>query len=233
MDRTQQVLATLKPVVKQMGFSQKELKGIAAQLADNLNLADDASDEDVNAGIKKSIDAVVPFLKFGQSQANRLLEEWKKDHPEQNTEEPDEEGDNDKKNPPSDKRQKPTQKKEETEMPEWAKTLTETLKVLSGDVSAIKQERTSNSRKAQLEAALKDTGSYGKRTLKAFSRMKFDSDEDFDTYLEEINEDVKTWKQEQADLGLSKMGRVPGAGSGSGKEQTMTDKEIEDLAAMM
>ena len=82
MDRKQQVFLKLKPKTKALGFSSKELKGIAAQIADNLTSAEEASDEDVNAEIDKEIEAALRYLPFGQSQANRLLDEWKKNHPE-------------------------------------------------------------------------------------------------------------------------------------------------------
>ena len=42
------VLLMLKPKVKAFGFNQKELKGIAAKIADNLTSTEEASDEDVN-----------------------------------------------------------------------------------------------------------------------------------------------------------------------------------------
>ena len=78
MDKTQQVLEVLKPRVKALGFNKKELEGVAKQIANNLNLSEDASDEDVTTAISTKIDAVVPFLQFGQSQANRVIESFKK-----------------------------------------------------------------------------------------------------------------------------------------------------------
>ena len=83
MDRKQQVFVKLKLKAKALGFNSKELKGIAAKIADNLESQEDASEEDVNAEIDEKIEAVLPYLTFGQSQANRLLDEWKKNHPEQ------------------------------------------------------------------------------------------------------------------------------------------------------
>ena len=78
MNRQQQVFVRLKLKAKALGFNAKELKGIAAKIADNLKSAEDASEEDVNAEIDEQIEAVLPYLTFGQSQANRLLDEWKK-----------------------------------------------------------------------------------------------------------------------------------------------------------
>ena len=79
MDRKQQVFLKLKPRVKALGFNRKELMGIAAQIADNLSSADDASDdEDVNAEIDEKIEAVLPFLQVSQSYANRMVEDARK-----------------------------------------------------------------------------------------------------------------------------------------------------------
>ena len=49
MDRRQQVFVKLKLKAKALGFNSKELKGIAAKIADNLESQEDASEEDVNA----------------------------------------------------------------------------------------------------------------------------------------------------------------------------------------
>lgn len=84
MDRRQQVFVKLKLKAKALGFNSKELKGIAAKIADNLESQEDASEEDVNAEIDEKIEAVLPYLTFGQSQANRLLDEWKKTTPKRN-----------------------------------------------------------------------------------------------------------------------------------------------------
>ena len=51
--RTKQVLVILKPKSKALGFSREELEGIAADVANNLELDEEASDEDVNAEIEK------------------------------------------------------------------------------------------------------------------------------------------------------------------------------------
>lgn len=72
------VLDTLKPEVASLGFNDKEIGEIAESIS--ASLAEDASDEDV----KKSVNAVLPFLKVSQSAANRSFERFKtqfeKDH---------------------------------------------------------------------------------------------------------------------------------------------------------
>lgn len=76
--RQRKVLQMLKPKVKALGFNEKELKSVAAKIADNLTSEEDASDEDVNAEIETSIEAVLPYLVLGQSYANRVINDSKK-----------------------------------------------------------------------------------------------------------------------------------------------------------
>ena len=56
-----ELLKTRKEV-KALGFSRKELKGVAAKIADKLDLKDEATDEEVTEAIDDEIDSVLPFL---------------------------------------------------------------------------------------------------------------------------------------------------------------------------
>ena len=225
MDRKQQVFVKLKLKAKALGFNVRELKGIAAKIADNLTSADDASEEDVNAEIDSQIDAVLPYLTFGQSQANRLLDEWKKNHPD-----PDEDKDvDDDKSKDGVGSQNKSKDKDGT--PEWAKGLLKTVETLNSEITALKGEKLTTSRKSKLEALLKDTGSFGARTLKSFNKMKFESDEEFEEFYSDVEEDLKAYNQERADNGLSTLGNIPNAGGGKKIEtELLTDDEIIALA---
>lgn len=75
--RTKQVLVILKPKSKALGFSREELEGIAADVANNLELDEEASDEDVNAEIEKQVNAVLPYLKIAQKTAQRTIQSFK------------------------------------------------------------------------------------------------------------------------------------------------------------
>ena len=225
MDRKQQVFVKLKLKAKALGFNSKELKGIAAKIADNLTSTEDASEEDVNAEIDSQIDAVLPYLTFGQSQANRLLDEWKKNHPES-----DDDDDDDKPsgNPKSNLRNKSD---DNDGAPEWAKGLLKTVESLNSEITALKGEKLTTSRKSRLEALLKDTGSFGARTIKSFNKMKFENDEEFEEFYYDVEEDLKAYNQERADNGLSTLGNIPNAGGGKKTEtELLTDDEIIALA---
>lgn len=232
MDRKQKVLLILKPKVKQFGFNKKELQGIAAKIADNLASADDASDEDVNAEIEEKIEAVLPYLQVSQSYANRLVEEARKQNDD---DEPDDDNDDNKpsgKRKPGSKNTKDDKEKDDEKTPEWAASLLKTVETLTNEITTLKGEKVASTRKARLEELLKDAGSYGKQTLKNFDRMKFETDEEFDEFYSEVEEDLKAYNQELADKGLENLNNPPAAGGkGGGKEdEPMSDKEIEDLA---
>lgn len=229
MNRQQQVFVRLKLKAKSLGFNAKELKGIAAKIADNLKSAEDASEEDVNAEIDEQIEAVLPYLTFGQSQANRLLDEWKKKHPEAELDdEPDDNIPDDTPKPASNKKNSKNKGNEQDEEPAWFKSFREQQEAR---FAALEGEKVSNLRKAKLEALLKDSGTFGSRTLKSFSKMSFESDDDFEEFYSDVEEDLKNYNQERADAGLATLSSPPAAGSkGSGKQdEVLTDKEVEDL----
>lgn len=235
MDRKQQVLVKLKLKAKALGFNSRELKGIAAKIADNLTSADDASDEDVNAEIDKEIDSALRYLPFGQSQANRLLDERKKNHHE--TDDDDNDDDDDDGASSNQRRQagsntkNPKNRGKNDDAPEWAKGLVQTVQTLNDEIAALKGEKVTTTRKEKLESLLKDAGTFGTRTLKSFNKMEFENDEEFEEFYSEVEEDLKSYNQERADAGLSSLGSPPGAGSKKREEnEVLTDEEVIAMA---
>lgn len=232
MDRKQQVLLKLKPKVKAFGFNKKELMSVAAKIADNLTSEDDASEEDVNAEIDTQIDAVLPYLQVSQSFANRVIEENRKKNDDDD--ETGDDDDNEPSNPanrqPGSNKKNPKNKGKNDDAPEWAKGMMQTIETLTGKISALEGEKLTTSRKAKLEALLKDAGTFGTRTLKSFNKMNFENDEEFEEFLSEVEEDLKAYNQERADAGLSTMGTPPAAGGGKPKEsEVITDSQLKEL----
>lgn len=225
----------LKPKVKQFGFNKKEIQGIAANIADNLTFTDDASDEDVNAEIEEKIDAVLPYLQVSQSYANRLVEDARKKNDDDETDDDDDENSShhNMNRQPGSKSNK-NNKGGNNDAPAWAKSLLDTVETLRGEISTLKVEKVATSRKSKLAELLKDSGSFGSRILKSFDRMKFETDEEFDDFYSEVEEDLKAYNQERADAGLANMGNPPatgGKGKGTGKEdEVISDEEIEAIA---
>lgn len=226
MNREQLVLLALKPKVKALGFNQKELKGIAARIAGNIKLDEEASEEEVSAEIDSQIEAILPFLQLGQSQANRVIDAWKKSHNENETDDEDE----DEGQSGSNKSTKNKNGNDAT--PEWAKSMLDTVKALTDKVTALEAEKSTSSRRSRLETLLKDTGAFGERTIKSFSRMKFENEDEFEEFYSEVEADLKKLNQERADAGLSRLGAIPGAQQQKpSKEEVLTDDEIKALAS--
>lgn len=185
------VFARLKPKAVSLGFTETELQGVAARIADNLN-SEDATDEDIDA----QVDAVIPFLSLGQTMATRVINKTKPIKPVET--DPDKEDKSGSQTPP-----------QADEEPSWFRKHREATEKR---LEAIETDKVVVTRKSQLEAIVKDAGAFGAKTLKDFSRMNFDSDEAFDEYLEETKADAETFKQEAADKGLSSMGKPVGGG---------------------
>lgn len=229
MNKNQQtVLTMLKPKVKAFGFSKKVLKSIAAEIAGKLDIEEDASDEDVNAKINEAIEAVLPFMPFIQSQANSQFNEWKN---AQNSDDEEEEDDSKSKSNKSTK----TKENKSDEIPSWAQALNDSIKTLSDQVSVLKGEKLTDTRRAKLEKLLKDTGAFGTRTLKSFGKMKFENDDDFDEFFSEVEEDLKSFNQERANAGLEKLGMPAGGVNNKKKEEkteVLSEDEIKAIAKM-
>jgi hypothetical protein len=253
------VLEYLKPKVKALGFKKEVLEGIAADIADNLEeVADDASDEDVNAKIKPAVDAVIPSLKFAQRMASQAVEDYRKKQEKANEQKPEEKKPEEK---PEEKKpeEKPEEKKPEEkpssstsqkddETPEWAKALIESqnkqmqqqqqlIETLQAEVKGIKAKDVNTQRRAVLDELLKDTGTFGKRTLKNYEKMTFETDDDFNSFVSDLKEDLEQLNQERANEGLEKFG-APKVDTNQQQRQqpqvkSMNETELEELASTM
>lgn len=209
---------------------------VAAKIADNLTSAEDASEEDVNAEIETQIDAVLPYLQVSQSFANRVIEENRKknDDDDETDDDDDDEPSNTANRQTGSNKKNPQNKGKNDDAPEWAKSMLDTVNALKDEVTTLKGEKITTSRKSKLEAILKDAGTFGTRTLKSFSKMSFENDDEFEEFLSEVEEDLKTYNQERADAGLSTMGTPPAAGGGKSKEdEPFSDNEIDAMADIL
>ena len=220
--RQQLVLRILRPRVEALGFNLKELRGIAAQIADNLSSAEDASSEDLNAEIETSVEAVIPFLRLGATYANRVINESRV------SDDPDNDSDSDPSSSGSASRRRPKEKEEE---PAWFRAYREGMEKR---LSELQGARTADTRRARLEKMLADSGAFGKRTLRGFERMNFGSDEEFEQFCAEVEEDLQELNQERSAAGLALLG-APAIGGPAKKEnepEVLTQEQIKALAAM-
>lgn len=231
MDRTKQVMKRLKPKVKAFGFDPELVERFAAQIAKKLDLDDEASEEDVNTAIDNEIEVVLPLMPIVQSYTSRRINDALKKNGDGNDNN-DEDGDEDDDSSSQQPRRKPGRPpKKDDEEPAWFKVYREKQEER---FAAIEGQRTTDSRKSKLEAILKDSGTFGKQIIKGFSKMKFDTDDEFDEYFSEVEDDLNAYNQELADKGLG--GTPPGAGNGGkgGSElPELTDAEIDDIVAAM
>ncbi|MBO4550177.1 MAG: hypothetical protein J5733_05545 [Bacteroidaceae bacterium] len=226
MEKKLLVLNALKPKVSALGFDKKEVESVAAKIADNLQLAEDASEEDVQKAINEAVDIAASYLAISQQAVTRIVNAQSKKDDKPQDKPQDKPHDK-----PSDSQDKPD------EMPAWAKAMIEQQKeqteALRAELNAFKAEKTTTSRKARLEEVLKDTGAFGKSTIRQFERMSFKDDDEFDAFLTEVQDDLKTLNQERSDAGLDSLGNPPSAG-GKGDEkktESYNDKELEEMAA--
>lgn len=224
--KTKQVLSILKPKCKALGFNLEELEGIAADIADNLELDEEASEEEINEKISSEVEAVIPYLKIAQKASNRVIQNSKNNkNPENN--------DNDK-NPSEDG---DIQEKEE-KVPAWAQAIITQQKAIQTELTGLKSERETDGRRSKLKALLKDTGTFGKSIIKNFDKIKFESETDFEEFYDGVVEDLATLNQERANAGLAKLGATAAA-NGTKKEkendkpEVISEKEIEELAGTM
>ena len=218
------VLKVLKPKVSAFGFSKEEVESAAATIASNLNLAEDASEEDVTNAINTAVDNAIPFLKVGQQAASRQVEAYRQSH---QIDDPDTDDDT------ADGAPKGPKNKGQNDEPAWAKALREQINAQSQELAALRAEKTSTSRRERLSNLVKDTGSYGERVLKSFSRMQFENEDAFDEYLTEVQEDLKSYNQERANDGLSRLGNLPArTDEDKKKKEELSEEQIEGLAAL-
>lgn len=221
---TKLVLEILKPKSKALGFNRDELESVAADIADNLELNEDASEEDVNAEIEKAVDAAIPSLKLAQKVANRIVQSSKKKETKQdNEEEPDD--------PSTTKEEKPNE-----EVPAWAQALIAQNKALQTEILGMKTEREADGRRSKLKALLKDTGTFGKSILKQFDKMKFENEPEFEEFYDGVVEDLGALNQERANEGLAKLGATATGGSKKkedDKPEPLSEKQIDELADTM
>lgn len=240
MDLTKKIFAVLKPKAGAFGFNRKELMGVAADIANNLHLEEDASEEDINAAVNEAVDAVVPMLRIGQTMATRVINKAKASQRKTDDDDiDDDDDDNDdddepKSQKPKSQKSKATKAGETQEEPKWVADLRKSVETLAGQVASMKGEKLTDSRKTRLKEILKDTGSFGAMTLKNFEKMSFEDDDAFEDYLSEVEDGLKALNQERADAGLAHLGTPPATEkrTESKKPEVVTEEQIEGIAKM-
>lgn len=237
MNIRERVQKRLKPKVKQFGFTKKVFKSVAAKVADNLeDIDENASEDDINAKIDDAIAAVMPYLALVQSQAAEQLEEWKKsqlksDNEEDGEETEDDDSDDTQQNRSNKSRHSKTVNNGNSGNSKELKVLLDAVNALKDEVSSLKSGKITDARKSKLEALLKDSGAFGRRTLKDFSSKAFADENEFEDYISDVQDDLKAYNQELSNRGLSGAGDPPGGKGGKSEstEKGFSNSEIEKI----
>lgn len=230
MDLKKKVFLKLKTGAQAFGYKRDELMSVAAHIADNLKLDENASEEDVEDAVDAAVSSCIPFLKYGQSMATRVINDskLKDDHDDD-----DDDDDDDNNQKPSSKKSPKTTSTPKDETPAWVKELQKSVETLANQVETMKGEKVTTGRKERLSKLLADTGTYGEAALKNFERMSFKDDDDFDDYFTSVEEDLAKFKQQMADSGLAHLTNppTPKQDKPKGEDKVFTDEQLEEIAS--
>lgn len=241
----QKLLKALKTSdeVKALGFNKEEIQSLASDLDKNLSIEENASDEDVESAINEAVDKAIPFLKMAQKSSSRIVKkalEKKKeeDEDDEDDEEPEDDDEPEEDKKPKGKKSKKGSQRTESDESDIKKLLETFMKKIEKQdelIASLQKGNKTDKRRAKLEKILKDTGTFGKRTLRQFEKMDFEDDEEFEEFLDGVKEDLEEANQERANAGLAKLGVLPSP-DGKDKEkptEEITDKELDKLADML
>lgn len=205
----------LKPKTKALGFSKQELKSVAEHISDNLDLEDEASEEDVEAAITAQIDAALPLLKLTQSAVSRIVNA--------RAAKADEDDDDDDETTSGKKSHNGSNADGETA------ELLKALNSLKEEVASLKKERKTTDYKSRVTELLGKKGDKVlQRELKRLSRMSFADEDEFEDYISELEDDIKDIPDIKKSLG------DPGTGDDGGKKpEELGDSDIADIAGLI
>jgi cytochrome c556 len=216
----------LKTKAAPLGFSETELKAVAEALGKSLNTTEGAEqNEETLLGL---INQVMPSLELSQKAANRIVAKKQKEFDEklqqalQTTNPP-------KASVPPTNTPAATEDKGTDEFAKLTQMMQKFMEDTNKRFDLLDGQRLSQTRKQQLEAVVKDSGIFGKRAIKAFERMKFESDDDFNEWLGETKSDLEAYNKEIAAQGLP--GKpFGGKADETNKKEVITDAQIDELA---
>lgn len=113
------------------------------------------------------------------------------------------------------------------EIPAWAKAIIDGNKTVTEKLAALEGQKVVNDRRSIIQAKLKDAGEdYSAKVLRDFSRMSFATDEDFTTYLTDVETDFANHTQTQAESKLGKDAPLVSVGQ-DGKVAQASKEELD------
>lgn len=183
----EKILQALKTKYANKGFSARTLESMADHLATTVT---------EETQIDNAVSGVEPVLSIFQSEidnrVNAAVAKAKSDaqQPQNPPANPNQGG----VNPP---------KPDTADMPAWAKAIIDANEAMQKSLASLQGDQIMKTRSQTLSEKLATAPDVFKnKILKDFSRMKFDNDDEFQTYLQETEEDIKQVVQSTADEGL-------------------------------
>lgn len=199
------VLELLKPKVASYGFSEKSVSSFATQIAEDIDT--DATDEEINA----KVDAVIPFFKISQSEITRIVNTKKGDDV-----------------PPTENPPKKEEPKKPSEPTDKLDKLFALIEKQGEEIRNLTNKQVKENRKEIYAEKLKDLPkSLRESMIKKFDRISFKDAEDFETFLEEEEQDIPVILKEHSEAKLDEMGQ-PLRGGHAGKKEA-SDDEVDDI----
>lgn len=213
------IISKLKAKATELGanLSNVRINGLADKLDGLIT-----NEDDIDGEIDK-LDQIFSFKDLA------ALDDAKRNADKKTAEDEDKDKNPEKKDPVDPEKKDEPEKKDD--VPSWASALIESNKALQTEIASIKAGSTTQSRRQQLETKLKDAPEKFKaRTLRDFDRLKIDSDDDFTSYLADVEQDVADEVQAASDAGLGNDSPVRGAGGGKLKDDEVSPA-MKDIIA--
>lgn len=202
----EKILQALKNKYKNLGLGDKALESIATMLATTTT---------EEAQIETAVAGVEDLAKGFQSEADRIRTEATRKAQEAAQQKKDDKGD---------QGGQGGVKGGGEDIPAWAKTLVDSIPALTQKIETLEKGSVSKTRQQVLEEKLKDAPeSFRKSALASFNRMNFESDDDFNSYVQETHENAQEIAKH------IKVEQLPG-GAPQGRtavEEEKTNKEID------
>lgn len=193
------IKVALKTRYTNLGFGEKAFEGVADYLT--IAIKEESEIDNIVNGVENLLKA---FQSEIDGRVNTAVEKAKKEKQEGGQ-----------------TQQTATQTNQTDDTPAWAKSLIEANQNLTAKIAAIEGSHVSKTRQQTLSEKLKDAPKpFSDKILKDFQRMQFASDEDFQTYLTETENDINSAVQEFANNGLTGVSKpfVSGATANSSIE---------------
>lgn len=188
------------------------------------------------SAIDAAVEKVAAMLKQVQSEADKRAKPFKEaaakwtkheeDSKEGGEDDDEDSEENPKPNPNSKGNPKPNPKKTggKDEKPEYVKNLEATLEKLTTAFSAMQGKEIDNGRKQKFDTAIEKAPSILKKSLAtAYGQMKFEKDEDHETFLTDLGTQIEEANKELGAKGLQSFAGAPGSGSSGSTEKPSDD----------